>query len=339
MDAVQNPTKLYCNRLGIEKGLDPVGHAASGDDVLLIEALLPWKKDVYQQAGSLPQQMIDLLALWLQRYREGQPYRHRSLMIVPDVEYSQPEFRRVMYYTRQVGAFAQFDKVEYLVPEAETGALVWALYEAQEELPRFEQYRAFGADAVRDLLVCTHGSVDAACAKFGFPLYRELRDKHASDSVRTWRVSHFGGHVFAPTLIDMPTSHFWAYVEAHQAEQIVRRQGDVANLRGHYRGWSGVEGGFLQAAERELWQQYGWQWFDYRKTAEVLQQDTANERPQWAEVRISFINSDGSLQRQVDLYVAVRDYINTITTTGNEHTHDYPQYVVKSLSSMCEKRP
>jgi hypothetical protein len=146
--------------------------------------------------------------------------------------------------------------------------------------------------------------------------------------MRTWRVSHFGGHVFAPTLVEMPTSHFWAYVESPQAEQIALRTSDVANLRGHYRGWSGMEGGFLQAAERELWQQYGWEWFDYRKAGEILRQDADNEHPQWAEVRISFMTPDGSLQGQADVRVSIRNHINTITTTGNDHTYDYPQYVV-----------
>jgi hypothetical protein len=333
MDVIQQQAKLYCNRLAIEKGLDPVGNAASGDDWLLIEAPLPWKKDVYQQVGSLPQEMIDLLALWLERYRAGQGYRHRSLMIAPDPEYSRPGFRRVMYYTRPVGAFAHFDKVEYLVPESEAGALVWALYEARDDLPRFEHYRVCEADRLRDILVCTHGTVDAACAKFGYPLYRDVRDHHAVDDMRVWRVSHFGGHVFAPTMIEMPTAHYWAYVEAPQAEQIANRRGDVAALRGHYRGWSGLEGGFLQAAERELWQQYGWEWFRCHKTSEILVQDSA-ELPQWAEVRICFTAPDDSIQGQIDMRVEVHDCITTITTTGNEHTHDYPQYVVTTLSMI-----
>src|SRR5690606_5380438 len=105
--------------------------------------------------------------------------------------------RRVLFYTRPPGLMARFDKVEYLVPQAEMGALAWAWYEDRPALPRFEQYRVPEADHIRDVLVCTHGTIDAACAKFGFPLYRHLRDHYSSADLRVWRVSHFGGHVFA----------------------------------------------------------------------------------------------------------------------------------------------
>lgn len=88
------------------------------------------------------------------------------------------------------------------------GTLAWALYEAREQLPTFERYRVPDADKVRDILVGTHGTIDVACAKFGYPLYRHLRDTYADEGLRVWRVSHFGGHVFAPTLMDMPTGHY-----------------------------------------------------------------------------------------------------------------------------------
>lgn len=118
-------------------------------------------------------------------------------------------------------------------------------------------------------MVCKHGTVDAARAKFGYPLYKYLRKNHASDELRVWRVSHFGGHVFAPTLMDMPLSHYWAYVEEEQAAQIIQRSGNVRDLRGHYRGWAGLDNSFLQAAEREMWQCEGWDWFAYQKFGQI----------------------------------------------------------------------
>ena len=87
------------------------------DDAIVVEIPLPWKRNIYQQAGALPQEAVDLLELWLKRYHEGEPYRHGALMIAPDPQYSRPSFRRVMYYERPKGAFAQFNKTEYLVPE------------------------------------------------------------------------------------------------------------------------------------------------------------------------------------------------------------------------------
>ncbi len=232
-----------------------------------------------QQAGTLPQPIIDLLDHWLQQYQAGRGYPHYLLVVAPDPTYSCAGFRRVMFYRRPAGLFSHFDKAEYLVPVDEMGA---ALYEARAELPRFEPYRVPECDPMRDILVCTHGTVDTACAKFGYPFYKHMRGTYSNERLRVWRVTHLGGHVFAPTLMDMPSGHFWAYVGAEQAAQIVRRDGDPGTLRDYYRGWAGLSDGFLQAAECELWQQQGWTWFDYPKTGEILAQ--ANDK--WAEVRI-----------------------------------------------------
>lgn len=324
-------TRCYCNVLAMQKGLDPVGSAYSFDDAVVVETPLPWKHDIYQQAGALPQRAIDLLALWLKRYQEGLPYRHGLLMVAPDPQYSRHGFRRVMHYERPEGAFAQLRKTEYSVPEDRLGALVWTLFEAQDTLPQFAPFRAAACDSTRDLLVCTHGTVDAACARFGYPLYNDLRRNHARDDLRVWRVSHFGGHVFAPTMLDMPTGHHWAYVEAQQAEQIVQRSGDVRALYGHYRGWAGLDEGFLQAAERELWMRYGWEWFTYLKSGQFIARDASAGNPGWAEVQLDYTMPAASAPARYTARVAVRTHIHTAHSTASAAEYPYPQYTVTEL--------
>jgi hypothetical protein len=325
--------KAYCNVLAMRRGLDPAGSAHDFDDALVVEIPLPWKKNIYQDAAVLSQEIIDLLGVWLQQYREGIPYRHRPLMVVPDPEYSRQGFRRVMFYTRPKAAFARFDKQEYLVPDDQFGALVWALYQSPDDLPRFERYRDPAAETARDLLVCTHGSVDAACAKFGYPLYKTLRQRHAADDLRVWRVSHFGGHVFAPTMMDMPTGHYWGYVEDPQAEQIAALRGPVETLRGNYRGWAGLEEGFLQAAEREMWQREGWRWLGYHKSGSILARDDA-ESPQWADVHIEFAAPDGSARGAYAARVELCAHVETEHTTNDLATYPYPQYRVTRLTAV-----
>ena len=319
-------TKNYCNLAALALGLDPAGSAGHFDDAVLIETPLPWKRDLYEKAGALPQEMVDLLALWLQRYREGAPYNHRPLLIGPDDEYSRPGYRRVIFFRKPVGAFANFERTEYLVPAAETGPLLWALYEAQDDLPRFDAYRVDGVADVRDLLVCTHGTIDVACAKFGYPLYDHLRKAYAGDEVRVWRVSHFGGHVYAPTMMEMPSGHYWAYVDKAQADQIALRRGDVTSLRGHYRGWAGAEYGFAQAAERELWLRFGWDWMEWARSCTVLATDDAPE-PQWQEFRFDAISPDGVRDNFV-LRVEIERTLETVHATDNTHTTAYPQFRV-----------
>lgn len=320
-------TKTFCNCLAQQRNLDPVGHARAFEDAFILEAPLPWGRHITQQAGTLPQPVIDLLDLWLQQYRAGQGYLHCPLLVAPDPVYSVDGHRRVMFYTQPNGAFAAFDKVEYLAPTDSVGQLIWAWYQDRDSLPRFDRYCVPDTGTTRDLLICTHGAVDAACAKFGYPIYKELRDHYSSEGLRVWRVSHFGGHVFAPTLLEMPGGHYWAYVGPEQAQRIARRTGDAAALRGHYRGWAGLENGFLQAADFALWQRHGWRWLATPRNGTIVAQDDGAV-PTWASVRITCQAPPTDRATSIDLRVEVSRQVETEHSTGQDATTHYPQYRV-----------
>ena len=329
MTGAARPRPAYCNCLAQERGLDPVGTAADVDTIVLLEIPLPWREDIYDGPGALPAELFRLYDLWAERYKAGQPYSQYALMIAPDKVYSRPGFRRVLHFSRPLGPKARFERLEYHVPEGDLGALTWALFEDPEALAAFESYRVQAEGEVRDLLVCTHGTVDAACAKFGFPLYRTLREGHADDALRVWRVSHFGGHVFAPTLVDMPTGHFWAYIDEVRAAQLASRSGDVTALYGCYRGWSGLASGYVQAAERELWQRYGWDWFDYHKSGHVFAESAEGETPGWADVEIAYTNPNTAETGTWRVRVELASMVETQHSTASDKTYTYPQFVVR----------
>ncbi len=331
----QTKVKAYCNHLALQKGLDPGGSAYAFGALLLLEVALPWTQEICASAGKLPQEVLDLYALYQQRYREtGETPGLFLAMIAPDKLYSKPGWRRIILFQRKAAQMAQFARAEYFVPEELAGSLLWALAEAPDTAARFDRWRLKQAASKRDLLVCTHGSVDAACAKFGYPLYRYLRDSHAHNELRVWRVSHFGGHVFAPTLLDMPNGRYWGYVEEAQARQIVQQSGAVTDLNSHYRGWAGLENGFLQVAERAIWQREGWQWFNNAIQGEIVAQD-AGEQSGWAEVLIRASGASGSAAYRVRVEI-VRQ-VETIHTTGNEALYPYPQYAVRWLERHSSK--
>ncbi|MEM9953674.1 MAG: sucrase ferredoxin [Chloroflexota bacterium] len=321
--------KLYCNCVAEERGLAPQRHAGSFDDAVIIETPLPWKKGLFQDADVVSQEVVDLLTVWIDHYKETGEYRHRPLVIAPDPAYSHEGHRRVMFYNRSKGLFTQFDKVEYLVPEEKVGKLVWAWFQKRDILSKFDVYLVPEADSFRDILVCTHGTVDVACAKFGYPLYKYLRETHATDKVRIWRVSHFGGHVFAPTLLDMPTGHYWAYLDKTSVTQVVKRIGDVATVSGKYRGWAGVGHGFEQAAEHTLWQEHGWNWFTIPRIAETIEQEVVAEEdasPTWADVRLRYMLPEQTHAHIFEGRVTVSHTLSTIPSTDAEKEYAYPQY-------------
>ncbi|MEL6406894.1 MAG: sucrase ferredoxin [Chloroflexota bacterium] len=329
MSDMTTEKKLYCNCVAEERGLTPQGHAGSFDDAMVVEMPLPWKPGFFQDADIVSQEVVDLLTVWINHYQETGEYRHRPLVVAPDPAYSREGHRRVMFYNRSEGLFTKFDKVEYLVPDDKVGALIWAWFQERDVLSDFDMYREIEADNTRDILVCTHGTVDVACAKFGYPLYKYLRDTHADDQLRVWRVSHFGGHVFAPTMMDMPTGHYWAYLDNNSAAQIIQQIGDVSALSGKYRGWAGVEYGFEQAAEHALWQEHGWDWLKMPRSAETIDKEVIAEdddSPTWADVRLRYVPLDQTQERIFEGRVTVSHTVSTIPSTDSEQEYPYPQY-------------
>jgi hypothetical protein len=159
---------------------------------------------------NFPTGLMDVL----DRAREnGQKFRF--LAVVSDYHPSPLGYRRVIYYKKPAPAFAKYEKKEYVVPEDEVNALVETILNVPEHLDRFKTY-SFDSSGVRDLFVCTHGSHDVCCGKYGYPLYKILEEDYAaklSGKLRVWRSSHFGGHRYAPTIADLPEGRYWAHLE------------------------------------------------------------------------------------------------------------------------------
>jgi len=317
-------TKCFCNVVAMEKGIDPAGSAGNFEDAVLIEHPFPWKYSYAEM--SLPDEMLKLLDIWMERYKETGVYGHRPLLIAPDEAYSKDGFRRVIFFTKPDGLFAEFDRVEYLVPLEKMGELLWSWYEDRKSLSEFDAFMQ-KEDHTRDILICTHGAVDVACAKFGYPLYKHLRDNAATDEVRVWRVSHFGGHLYAPTLMDMPEGNYWAYVDNSIGEQIINRTGKIDNLYGYYRGWAGTDRGFMQAMERACLMKVGWEWQSYAKQGEIISIDDT-EDPQWADVRIIYRDTDNQ-SGEYQARVTITNTIISNPSSNDEREYPYPQFSVE----------
>jgi len=325
----------FCSVVSKTSGEDPIGSGPTYERYLLIETAPPWPSTIWMEPEPMPQTIIDVLNL-----ADECGISLRPLVIAPDREYSRPGYIRVFHYYRPTHLFAQFEKQEFIVPEAELSALGTALVQQPDQLPDFEQYRQ-QTSHIRELFVCTHGNHDAACGKFGYPIYRQLRQEYAADSggfLRVWRCSHFGGHQFAPTLLDFPEGCYWGHLEPEVLDLLVHRDGSVAGLRRFYRGWAGLTK-FEQIAEREIWMQEGWDWFNYHKAGQVLAIDEANEKKyaDWAEVRIDFAAPDRSMSGAYEARVEVCAQVMTArwSSVKDEPLETVKQYRVSRLVKVA----
>jgi hypothetical protein len=344
----------FCSIVSKANGEDPIGSAPDAQHWLVVELPQPWSAQVFQEDPAVQ----PVFALIKKLVLRG--IKLRPIAIAPDRQYSQPGYRRILYYRRSADVFYEFELLEYLVPEPEAMALAIALLRSLEKrqyasaLTPFEPYRQ--QSQTRDLLICTHGNVDAACARFGFPIYEQLRRDYGSDRLRVWRCTHFGGHQYAPTLVDLPSGRYWGHVEPGMLDALVYQRGTPTDLYPYYRGWAGL-GKFEQILEREIWMREGWDWLDYGKQGRVIQLgepwlktllrnllrwlpsgrlrlflEHSQHDAKWAIVQIAYQSEDGKISGVYQGRVAIKGQIMTaIRSTKKMDLVPVNQYQVSDL--------
>lgn len=84
-------------------------------------------------------------------------------------------------------------------------------------------------------LVCTHGTHDKCCAKFGFATYCAARSLAGED---VWECSHVGGDRFAGNVICLPHGIYYGNVSVYDTPAVVAAyERNQLSLK-HYRGRS-----------------------------------------------------------------------------------------------------
>ncbi len=310
----------FCSLVSKANGEDPIGTAGTYDHWLIMEVPQPWPQELFQENPTIK----SLMGLFQELiFKHG--VKLKPMLIAPDREYSHPGFTRVLYYYRPAKLFSQFEKQEFIVPESKAVALVTAilnqLMQQPNDLSQFQHYQK-QTNHIRELMVCTHAQVDLACGRFGTPINRQLRKEYVPASngkLRVWQTTHFGGHQFAPTLVDLPQGCLWGHLEPDVLDLLVQRNGSVSGLRQYYRGWTGLSK-FEQIAEREIWMQSGWSWLNYLKAGKVLAMEEVAEGQDanWAEVRIDFATTDGSTTGAYEARVEVCGEVMSALNSAKE---------------------
>lgn len=153
-----------------------------------------------------------------------------------------------------------------------------------DPIPDGEGFVSFGhTEGERAVLICTQGSHDVCCGSEGTRLaadfeavLRAYRNSDfdepyagapaASGRIAVYRVSHTGGHRFAPTAMTLPDGRMWANIEAGDIAAILDRTADATAVASRCRGWWGGATGPAQVGERAVFAEVGWPLEDMTRT-------------------------------------------------------------------------
>jgi hypothetical protein len=243
---------LRCATYSRVARLDPVGTTGSYEGYLLADVALPWPPDL----ATLPEVGA------VQSLLEGTGIRFQATVPIAD--------RRVALYRRRSAESHRPSPAPDLVRTETAVAEPSGGSEDDRYLLTTAVERLMAAPipdvsvGEREVFVCTHGSRDACCGSRGSRLHQELvaGPEVLGAAARVRRTSHTGGHRFAPTAIILPDATAWAYLDVDVLRAVVTRTGPVAAILGHYRGWAGLGSPRLQALERAVLAEIGWDLFD-----------------------------------------------------------------------------
>jgi hypothetical protein len=240
---------LRCAPWARDEGVSPIGTAGSYAGLLLVEWPLPWPHDISE---------IEALAPLKDALRDAGV---RMQALVPIGERQQ---RRVALYRASSlpDGFREYQCIDRLAEPSDVVSTALAL---------LRRPSPSATSSASEVLVCTHGKRDVCCGSLGTSLAMELAAAPALfGDAPIWRTSHTGGHRFAPTAIVLPEGTVWAFLDAETLRRIVHREGPISNVINHYRGCLGLSSPPVQAVEQAVLAEIGWDWFDYTRRGELL---------------------------------------------------------------------
>jgi hypothetical protein len=208
---------FYCSDLSRQRDEPRYGTASAGDVWLLLEYPSWWSKDAFADS-ALPSEVKEHLRASLARIPRSR------LLLIKQGSVRRPQLKLFVARARERKPFvAEFDFARY------------------EELLNLDIEAAAAGRTTAGAsiytaplyLVCTHGRRDKCCAKFGYALYKHMRQRGVTS---VWQSSHVGGDRFAANLVCFPHGLFYAHVNEHDERAIIEAYGERRIVLANYRG-------------------------------------------------------------------------------------------------------
>ena len=242
-----------CSEATRELELDSGGTGLRADFFLAVDVPLPWPKPVFNH--QFFSGVLELLESYSSSIRLlASVPENNDHLTVTTYQRHQTDHPDKSFLHRSQMIFQPRDLLE----------VVKKILDGKKE-------KEFREEQVRELWVCTQGSHDVCCGSEGTALSLEA-NKNLPD-VKVRRVSHLGGHRFAPTAVTFPDGRMWSHLSMQNLHEIFDETPIEENLLKKCRGWSGSETGPEQIAEREGLNLYGWNWDKYERKTTVISEE------------------------------------------------------------------
>ena len=221
-----------CSDWATSAGLNPQGTAFAAETVTLIGTPPPWPKPVFDHP----------LLAGLASSMETRLGTTRVLAFATQ-DRGQDELSVHVYSGRpMLGEI-------FVVPVGQLAGFV------ADPITGHHDARPIGPAPERLLAICTQGTHDVCCGTDGTRFANQ-----ADRLIAVARVSHTGGHRFAPTALQIPEGRMWSHLNMDVAAAIVERSVPPSELIDHCRGSIFMPPGPEQVAECAAFSAAGWDW-------------------------------------------------------------------------------
>ena len=254
---------FFCAEQSRESGVDIIGSASEHQIYVAIECSPPWASNDMESKG-IPDNLRELSEAI---YDDYDRFQTRFLLIHSE-HLKQEDYTRLLIFHKQSGLSNRYAKREFHLADIQAAAPLIKRYLMEEPIDGLPI-----EDSTRDILICTHGSRDRCCARFGNSIYHQAQkvvDDLSLGNIRIWQASHIGGHRMAPTAVTFPDARYYGYLTPESISSILTQTGDLDWITQQYRG-CGMLPWAVQVLEREIILSHSWEWFNYRLEGRVLE--------------------------------------------------------------------
>lgn len=206
----------YCSRISAEENEPLHGTASTFSSLILVEYNEAFKENAIEESG-LPPQAVNL-------FSQLNKYGCRTLLIKQNSSKSRKHGYSVFRIRMSEGS-----ALIAMVKISDYGEIDGNLFAQFQSTERELSY------SESMYLVCVNGKKDLCCAKYGLPVYDELR-KYSSENV--WMCSHVGGDRFAPSIVHIPSFSYYGRIQVNDIKEFVATTENGKIYMPRYRGRS-----------------------------------------------------------------------------------------------------